>query len=66
MSSDYDGQDEAYMNLLETVEHLEVENKKLREGIPKILNHFHHSILENDSFMDLMYDLGVFEKEELE
>lgn len=39
------------------------ELKRYYGFVDELLNYFHHTILENESFMDLMYRMGVFEFE---
>ena len=39
------------------------ELKRYYGFVDELLDYFHHTILENESFMDLMYRMGVFEFE---
>jgi|TARA_B100000035_G_scaffold186367_1_gene159031 hypothetical protein len=45
------------------VPELIAELKRYYGFVDELLNYFHHTILENESFMDLMYRMGVFEFE---
>ena len=50
--------------LEDAIDDLITEVKWLREKISEICDYFHHTILEADGFMDLMYELDMFEEEE--
>ena len=39
------------------------EIKRYYGFVDELLNYFHHTTLENESFMDLMYRMGIFEFE---
>ena len=39
------------------------ELKRYYGFVDELLDYFHHTILENESFMDLMYRMGMFEFE---
>lgn len=39
------------------------ELKRYYGFVDELLEYFHHTILENESFMDLMYRMGVYEFE---
>ena len=55
--------DVADMNAIAAVPDLIAELKRYYGFVDELLNYFHHTILENESFMDLMYRMGVFEFE---
>lgn len=55
--------DVADMNAIAAVPELIAELKRYYGFVDELLNYFHHTILENESFMDLMYRMGVFEFE---
>lgn len=42
------------------------EYKKLREGLYEVCNYLHHTNLENEDFMELMYKLEIFERDDEE
>ena len=54
---------EADANAIAAVPDLIAELKRYYGFVDELLNYFHHTILENESFMDLMYRMGVFEFE---
>ena len=42
------------------------EVKRLREGLYEVCNYLHHTNLENEDFMELMYKLEIFERDDEE
>ena len=59
--SDYDGQDQAYVNLLETVEDLEVTNQKLKDELDNIahLIHYQSPLKHQDRWLARMLEEGL-------
>lgn len=54
---------EADAKLIADAPRLLAELKRYYGFVDELLDYFHHTILENESFMDLMYRMGVFEFE---
>ena len=50
---------EAHSALLEAIDEL----KRYYGFVDELLTYFHHTILENESFMELMYRMGQFERD---
>ena len=54
---------DADMTLIADAPLLLEEVKRYYGFVDELLTYFHHTVLENESFMDLMYRMGVFEFE---
>jgi hypothetical protein len=57
---------EANAQLIADAPLLLAEVKRLREKITQLCGYFDHTILEADGFMELMYELGMFEEDDEE
>ena len=54
------------MQVIMDLPFLLAEVKRLREGLYEVCNYLHHTILENEDFMELMYKLEIFERDDEE
>jgi len=60
------GATDADARLIAAAPDLLAEVKWLREKITQLCGYFDHTILEADGFMELMYELGMFEEDDEE
>ena len=52
-----------FARIIAQLPNIVAELKRYYGFVDELLDYFHHTILENESFMDLMYRMGVFEFE---